>query len=370
MKALADARFEVDHSKLTALLDAGDLHAVEKYLEPAKRDELRGGNYFLFKINAPAGVKPDDIIVTAGDHNYFTLSKGGLSLRLLPETNTTQNLQIFAPGCKGFVGSVKLSGKPIDAREFTLARLTPKDAATFTGRVLGPDGKPAPNAIVRVCDWTWTRANADGTFRITGLSPGEFLVRGEAPGGEFHNTLTFKEGAETKQDIALDPITTVGIRWTLQTREGERILTGEGVKNGEAYFSLKHSRFVLDRGAESRIYWGSDFMLREWDAKTLRPHTAAKYADEADAAAPGTPIFFLFDAGERQTGLHLENKPFNEITEASHGAATGERHYEFLRGKPVHKGDTYTVWCLQKNCYAKIEVTDLTIVPTKTARAK
>lgn len=370
MKALAESKFEPDFARVQKLVDSGNLAALATYLEPAKRDKLRQGNYVLLKVNVPAGVSSEDVVVMGGDHQELKLSKAGLAMTmLLPGDAAKMPLRIFAPGCKGVLEVVALQeGEAVAAREVTLARLSAKDAATFSGRVLRADGRAAANAIVRICDWSVARTDADGMFRMTGISPGEFLVRAEFPGGEFHQELPFESGRELKQDLKLAPVTTVGIRWALQRREGARKLQGEGVETGAAYFSVNHSRFVLERGAESRQYWGSDFMLSDWDAKRLRPHTETRYAAEADAAEPGTPVFWLFDATSRQTGLHSVKAAFEQISEVREETG-GARYFEFLRGKPVKKGDVFAVWCVQKDCYAKMEITDVTVVSEK-ARAQ
>lgn len=365
MKAMVAAKFEPDAKLMREMLEKGDLAGLKRHLEPAKRDKLRQWNYALLKVNLPKGVAPEDVVVMGRDHEELKLSKGGLASTMLDLEDEKLPLRIFAPGCNGVSAVAALpKGEAVASVEVGLKRLGKNDAAKFTGRVLRPDGKPVANAIVRVCDWDSTRTDADGRFSMAGICGGKFLVRAEAPGGEFHRELDFKPGAELKQDLTLVPVTTVGIRWALQRREGLRNLAGEGVRTGEAHFSAAHSRFVLERGAESRQYWGSDFMLNAWDSKSLRPHTKAEYAEAADKAAPGTPVFWLFDSCARATGLHLESLPFAQILEVPKEAGSG-RYFEFLRGKPVKKGDVFTLWCVQKDCYAKMEIIDLTVVEDK-----
>ena len=81
----------------------------------------------------------------------------------------------------------------------------------------------------------------------------------------------------------------------MRARKGQtkspRSLVGEGVRTGEAYFSSAHSRFALDRGVAIGS-WGSDLMLANWDdGSARRQYVDPQIAAEADAAAPGTPIF-------------------------------------------------------------------------------
>ncbi len=367
MKAAEATRFEPDYRKMAALLEAGDVSALTNYLEPAKRDRMRTGNYFLMKVNVPRGVKFNDVVMMGGDHDEWQLSDGGLALRLMSDGQENGKLafQISAPGCCGVLEEVTLKKDEVIAtHEVTLARLDQTNSASFAGRVVKADGAPVPDAIVRICDWDVARADERGIFQISGVSPGKFTVRAEAPGGEFHEELQFSAGKALMRDLTLKPVTTVGIRWALQTKEGVRRLDDDNVKKGEAYFSIPHSRFVLGRGAESRQYWGSDFMLDKWKPEAYRAHTEARYAREADSAPPGAPIFWLFDATGRQTGLHLEEKPFDDIIEVKESNGAG-RYFEFLRGKPAKKGDVYTVWCVQKDCFAKMEITDVTIVSEK-----
>ncbi len=39
-----------------------------------------------------------------------------------------------------------------------------------------------------------------------------------------------------------------------------------------------------------------------------------------------------------------------------------ENYFELVRGEPVRKGDVFTLRCTMRNCFAKLEVTDVTIV--------
>jgi thiol-disulfide isomerase/thioredoxin len=363
MKELSKLAFEPDPRRMRALENAGDLGGLVEYLAPARQDRLRAENFVIVKVRAPEGISPGEIVGAIG-RRELNLSEGGLAIARAEVKQSSVELKIVAPGCK--VISERLlfeDGAAILSREIQLERLSKNDAAGFAGRVLLPDGRPAAHAIVRIVDWTATKTDAEGRFRIEGISPGSFLVRGEAPGGEFHEEVNFAVGKELNQDIPLKAVTTVGIRWALQTKEGIRSLVGEGVRTGEAYFSPAHSRFALDRGVGIGS-WGSDLMLANWDdGSARRQYVDPKVAAEADAAAPGTPIFWLFDATHRKTGLHRETAGFEDITEVrATSVSEGTRHFEFLRGTPVRKDDVFTVWCVRRDCYAKLQITDVTVV--------
>jgi thiol-disulfide isomerase/thioredoxin len=365
MKKISALAFEPDGKKVEALTKSGDLDGLAKYLAPIEQDQMRSQNYVLVKVHAPEGIGRTEVAGMIGSRE-LNLSEGWLAIGGVRLENPEEELKIMAPGCKVVSERLRFEdGKAVIAREIQLEGLATQDAASFSGRVLLPDGKPAANAIVRIVDSTKTKTDGEGRFHLEGISPGDFLVRGESPGGEFHQELTFAAGKELNKDLPLTAVTTVGIRWAVQTTEGSRKLVGDGVRTGEAYFSLEHSRFVLERGAQSRMTWGSDFMLMDWNGgEHTREFTDPSIAKEADAAEPGTPIFWLYDATDRATGLHREAARFEDLTEiAATTPSDGTRYFQFLRGNPVRKGDVFTIWCVRRDCYAKMEITDVTVVP-------
>ena len=199
-----------------------------------------------------------------GNDGLFRLSGAGFGVLVIavPRDGKTAPLRILAPGCKAIDEPIGVDEKAVVMeREFDLEPLSAKDAASFTGRVLRPDGQPASKAIVRICDWDVTPADGQGQFQFARVTSGTFVVRRGGSGGELQEEMTFVAGQELKEDLALKAVTTVGIRWALQTQEGSRELTGDGIHTGKAYFSVDHSRFLLSRGAQTRDYYGSDFML-------------------------------------------------------------------------------------------------------------
>ena len=132
-------------------------------------------------------------------------------------------VSISAPGFKTTTKDVPTDPRAAIAEcEISLEHLSDRDAASFSGRVLRSDGHPLPNAIIRIFNWNVSRADDQGRFHIAPISPGEFTVRGEAPGGEFQGTINFTNGQELKQDLTLKPVTTVGVLWTCNVKKACR----------------------------------------------------------------------------------------------------------------------------------------------------
>ena len=139
-------------------------------------------------------------------------------------------------------------------------------------------------------------------------------------------------------------------------------MEGEGVKIGEAFFSINHSRFLLERGAETRIYWGSDFMM-ENDLEEFRKHLSPESLARLEKAPLGSPFFWLFDGTSRNSGLRLEKRPYEEIKEIPASWEADDQAFQFLRGDLIKKGDVYLIRGCRRDTYAKMEITDVTIVP-------
>jgi len=64
-----------------------------------------------------------------------------------------------------------------------------KHEGLITGRVIGPDGQPAPDAQVIIhqigekpAPRNWEATDDDGNFKLTGLSPGAYILFAQAPG--------------------------------------------------------------------------------------------------------------------------------------------------------------------------------------------
>jgi thiol-disulfide isomerase/thioredoxin len=362
MESLLAKEFKPDHNKIEGLIKSGDADGLLQYLAPARDDAFQQRDFLVAKLRLPPGIKPMDVQVTADfDHS---VPDSGLLLFQVPREGKTAPLRILAPGCKAINEEIGVDEKsPRAVREFTLEPLSDKDAASFTGRVLGPDGHAIPDAIVRVCDWAVTSADGQGNFELARIAPGTFLVRGEAPGAEFQEEITFAAGQALQKDISLKAVTTVGIRWALQGKEGSRELIGESVRTGKAYFSVEHGRFLLSRGAEVPQYFGSDFMLMaDWHG--VSQYLSKEKVAELETSNAGAPIFWLFDSGMHPNGLHAEKARFEDIRTVNDGKPYEEKNYfQFLRGETVRKGQVFTLRCVRKDCYAKMEITDVTLVP-------
>ncbi len=363
MEKLQSRTFDPDQTKLQAFIDKGDAHGLVEYLAPAREDGMRACNYFVARLRLPRGVKPADVLAMV--YNEYTVPDSGILVIQVPHKGRSVPLRVIVPGCKSIEESIGVEDNvAVAAREFVLEPLSARAAASFSGRVLWPNGQPVSNAIVRICDWDTTRADSQGRFDFGRVTPGTFVVRGEAPGGEFQEEMTFVAGHELKKDLALKAVTTVGIRWVLQQQEGSRELTGAGARAGEAYFSVDHSRFLLSRGAQTRHLYGSDFMLMD-DWQPVRKFLTQEQTASLEASKTGAPIFWLYDKmNDKKTGLHAETRRFEDIRAVNDGKPYDEKTYfKFLRGEEVRKGQVFTVRCVLKDYYAKMEITDVTVVP-------
>jgi hypothetical protein len=178
----------------------------------------------------------------------------------------------------------------------------------------------------------------------------------------------------------------VGLRWVLQTREHVQDLTGAGTQTGEAYFSVSSSRLALARGMRLRTGEACDLLL----AQTPLDDDSLSEATQASLATlpAGTPVWYLVDTAYTAdllplSGLHRDPRPFAEIDtvreetplpeedwavigpllpEALTAAQNRGNYFQFARGEPVRKGDVFTLRCVTSNCFAKLEVTDVTLV--------
>ncbi len=211
MEELLAKAFVPDQNKVKPFIDSGDADGLVKYLAPARDDVLRDCNFLVAKLRLPPGVRPVDVLAMV--YQEYSMPESGVLVIHVPRDGKTAPLRIIAPGCKAINEPIGVDEKAVvKGREFDLEPLSAKDAASFTGRVLRPDGQPASKTIVRICDWDVMRADSQGRFQFARVTPGTFVVRGEAPGGEFQEELTFVGGQELKKDLPLKGVTTVGIR--------------------------------------------------------------------------------------------------------------------------------------------------------------
>lgn len=345
-RALA-MEFNPNARRLAEMTEAGDLASLLAYLKPLEKDEFRAKNFFVFKVRLPPTIPRADVVLTIWGPRLGTsavqpseisvVRPSGIYVLALPREQTPVAIEVTAPGCIRISDTVADPASGLVSREYALAPLPKAMAASLQGRVFFQGGAQVAGAIVRICDTgIVARTDKAGRFYATGIPPGTFLVRAETPGGEFQESITFSKGQALNKDLPLTKIPTLGIRWALQTKEGSPSLTGEGVRTGEAYFSLNHSPFVLERGAEK--WWGGgDFTIGF--ATEPRPH------DEV--------VFWV-------TGRHVESAKFDDIKAVNGGQPFDDKTYFDLKNSFVHAGDVFTLRCLRRDCYAKIEIIDVT----------
>ena len=361
LQKLADKVFEPNQKKIQAMEKSGDADGLLKYLEPAAADSLRENDWLVVQLVKPEDLSWSELVLVAdGDRTGEITPVLALPVR----KGQPLPLLVQAPGYKqiGFPKNLVPEGQAVSKTEIRLEKMAEADQASLQGKVVDRNDQPVKNAIVRLCDWAVTRTDAEGKYKIEGISPGFFTLRGESPGGEKHEEVSFQPGEKKEQTIKLDPVTTVGIRWAVQSREGETNLAGEGVKVGEAYFSVNHSRFLLERGAQTRTHCGSDFMMKD-TLDGFKEHLSTESLAVLEKAPSGSPFFWLFDATSRNSGLRLDARPYEKIKEIPASLEKDEEAFQFLRGDLVKKGDVYLVRGCRRDTYAKMEIIDVTIVP-------
>ena len=312
-------------------------------------------------------------------------------------------VRITAPGCRLIAETIRFEdpapGSAVQLRRYDLRPLDAAEASRLTGRVVKPDGMPARQALVRIDDWfaargaeqaaatpTVVRTDADGRFSFANVSPGRWLVRAECPGGECEQFVTLDPAGHASCELKLTAVTTVGLRWVLQGRELVQDLTGQDTQTGEAYVSVASSRISLARGMRIRTNSYGDLMLAQ---TPLADESLPEQTRKVLAALPaGTPVWYPIDAAYTEdfqllSGLHRDPRPFADIDTVRPGnplpdqewgiigpllpdklAIARERgnYFQFPQGEPVRQGDVFTLRCVTSNCFAKLEVTDVTIV--------
>jgi len=432
LKEVATRMFSLDGARAEKLVEAGDIQALLALLSPAAADDSRQANFLVAQVSIPTDFVPDDLRFLAGVDCLVGAEMGddvlaeslvigrppdlaescteygipASGLVLVPVDRTGEPavaVRITAPGCRLVSDTVRFEqpapGTAVQVRHYDLRPLADADAARLSGRVRKPDGSPVAAAIVRIDDW-WTataeadggpvpavvRTDADGRFLFPRVSPGRWLVRAESPGGEREQFIDLEPGKDNVCDLTLRAITTVGLRWTLQTRELSQDLVGPGTQTGEAFFSVSSSRIALARGMRLRTGEACDLMLAQTpvDDDSLPEETKRLLA----TLPAGTPVWYLVDTAYTAeflpiSGLHRDPRPFAEINTVSAGdrlpdqeweiigpilpqalAAARDRgnYFQFARGEPVRPGDVFTLRSAMCNCFAKLEVTGVTIV--------
>ena len=425
---VARRMFSLDEDKASRLLDAGDARGLSALVAPAAADASRLADYCVAQVVLPRGITPDDVTFLAGTDCLLgkpvtaaerrdplvaarppdlsecsaelPLPESGLVLvPVAREQRPEIALRITAAGCLPVEDRVRFTAEPpgsaVQERRYELRRLDRTTAVRFAGRVRTADGRPAAGAVVRIVDWlpephepaASTTTDADGGFGFPEVPPGRWLVRAEYPGGEREQVVDVAPRGATTCEIVLEPVTTVTIRFAVQTREFSQQLTGGGVQTGTATMSVATSRIVLARGTRVRTFDSSDVALAQTplaDDDTI----PAEDRTRLEPLPAGTPVWYLLDAAYDEafrplSGLHRETRPFDAIDVVRPGGvlpdedwsmigpvlpealASSRRkpgYFELVRGVPVRVGDVFTLRCASGNCFAKIEVTDVTLV--------
>lgn len=437
LEAVATRMFSLDHARLDELLATGDADAVAALLAPAAADDSRQADFLIADVTLAEGVAADHVRFLAGRDCVagsfgtpsaepppfianrppdlvgscaeFGVPAEGVVVVPLPRGGGPHRVRISAPGCRLIDDTIGFAGDPpgsaVQVRRYELRPLRPEEQAVLRGRVLLPDGAAAAGAIVRLGDCflpppeedaaiplpVTARTGPDGRYEIAGLSPGRFLVRGEAPGGERERFVELVAGEAAECDLELARATTVSLRWVLQTRELSEDLSGPGVREGEATFSVASSRLLLATGMRTRTADCSDLMCAR--APLGEDDLPQATLTELAALPAGSPIWYLRDAAYTRdfvplSGLHHDTRGFAEIRTVRDGtpldapeweitgdvlpaavaaARDGGNFFQILRGVPVRKGDVFVMRCVNANCFAKVEVTDVTIQPDEAA---
>ena len=432
LKEVASRMFSFDGEKAEKLVEAGDAKGLLALLAPSAKDDSRQANFLIASVNLPDGMVPDTVRFLAGVDclvgaemsadvlaeslvvgrppdlaesctEYGSPASGLVRVPVDRTGEPAVAVRITAPGCRLVSDTIHFEenapGTAVQVRRYDLRPLADAEAARLSGRVLKPDGTLAAAAIVRIDDWYDTaggdattavpavvRTDAAGRFTFPRVSPGRWLVRAESPGGEREQFVDLEPGKDTPCELTLRAVTTVGLRWTLQTRELSQDLTGRGTQTGEAFFSVSSSRISLARGMRLRTGEACDLMLAQTplDDDSLPEKTKRLLA----TLPAGTPVWYLVDTSYTAeflplSGLHRDPRPFAEINTVSAGdplpdqewdiigpilpqalEAARERgnYFELVRGEPVRPGDVFTLRCTMRNCFAKLEVIDVTIV--------
>jgi len=91
--------------------------------------------------------------------------------------------------CAAFARIAPAQQSPAKTASSNQTERKPKREGEITGRVIGPDGQPAPGVRIsahRIGDRAWSRPSAasdvDGNFKLTGLAPGAYAIFAYAPG--------------------------------------------------------------------------------------------------------------------------------------------------------------------------------------------
>lgn len=340
------------------LISANDAKGLKEYLQPAAKDILRTTNYALLKVSIPKSTRRQDVMIATEFGQEHELAESGLVCIRTNASQANAKISVTAPGCHKLELDLPFrDNEAVVTKVITLAELNATNSVKLSGIVTYPDGKPAAEAIIRILDVTQVKTDKRGRYQFAKLPIGQHNIRVECPGGELHDRITLVRGKPMKQDIVVQPAATVGIRWAIQTESGKSELSGENVREGEAFFSAKYSRFSLERAKS--VPGNSDFMISD-DLRNYEKLLSPQQLEAIRSTSAPQFFFWLFDASGYGNGLHLETKKFAELNQFNDGNPIEPRKYfQFLRGEPLKVGQVYSVYCCKKMLFAKMEIVDI-----------
>jgi thioredoxin-related protein len=372
LRAAAKWSFEPDQKHITTLIAMGKVDELVAYLAPAAKDSLRDHNVLIMQFDLPeAGKRWDDLVLMVDNQEIGwegAISPDGIILWQGVRGGGEVSVRATAPGYRQLDTRVHTDDAAVQRFTFTIPKLTLNETCRFVGTVVRSDGTPAAHAIVRICDWATTKADDQGRFCIEGVSPGTFLVRAEAPGGEYHEEVFLAPRSRHEGRIVLKSVPTVGLRWVLQTRDRDPLFSGDGVRCGEAYVSYginsEHRRFNLARGAQSRDVSVSDFMfvsaLNFQHGIEVNENFTTDERMAIKAASPNAPIMYHIDGTGWPQGHHRERQTFDGVSHIDTGGRPDQDYFK-MSTTVIREGDVFSVRCTHRERYAKMEIIDITI---------
>ncbi len=372
LRAAAALSFEPDEKYMTTLITMGKVDELVEYLAPAAKDALRDHNLLIMTLDLPeAGKRWDDLVLMVDGQEIGwdgAISPEGIFLWRGERGGGEVSVRATAPGYRQLNVRVHTDDAAVQRFTFTIPKLTLNETCRFAGTVVRSNGTPAAHAIVRICDWATTKADDQGRFCIEGVSPGTFLVRAEAPGGEYHEEVCLAPRSRHEARIVLKSVPTVGLRWVLQTRDRDPFFSGDGVRCGEAYVSYginsEHSRFNLARGAQGRDGSSSDFIfvsaLDFQHGIEVNENFTTDERMAIKAASPNAPIMYHIDGAGWPQGHHRERQTFDDVSHIDTGGRPDQDYFK-MNTTVIREGDVFSVRCTHRERYAKMEIIDITI---------
>ena len=164
------------------IVDSDNEPVARAFVQAARYASLQGKRRLV-----PAGMAFTD---DRGHFRLFNIPPGLYYLRAayrtidMPETGLGSALTYY-PGVATPQEASKIqvrAGRELTGMDITLSEA---EAFSVSGRAIGPDGKPFPNAYIHVVQFpygeiitgnNWAQSNVGGEFRLKGLFPGKYLI--------------------------------------------------------------------------------------------------------------------------------------------------------------------------------------------------